>query len=216
MRETMIKRKLIRTKFILSILFLLFLDFGCSANKCYKLMPFEKEGFWGYENEKKETLIQPEYIMANEFNEYGIAAVVDDSGWVYINKKGEKIIRPLVVDNGPDYFIEGLSRYVDDNKYGFFNEKGHIIIKAEFDYALPFSEGRSAVCNGCKEKKDVEHSFFDGGKWGFINRIGKIVISYQYDSVQSFENNRAFATINDHTISIDRNGKKIKYKNKPL
>jgi hypothetical protein len=212
----MIKRKPIVTRFILSILLMLILNFACNVNKYCKLLPFEKEGLWGYENEKKETLIQPKYIMANEFNEYGIAAVIDDSGWVYINKKGEKIIRPLVVDNGPDYFIEGLSRYVDDNKYGFFNEKGHIIIKAEFDYALPFSEGRSAVCKGCFETKDGEYSFYEGGKWGFIDRNGKIVIDYQYDRVQSFEKNRAFVTINGHTISIDRNGHELRYKSIPL
>ncbi|MBU1627914.1 WG repeat-containing protein [bacterium] len=181
----MILKKSTSTGLKLVFLFLLILHLGCISNRFRELHPIEKDGLWGYENAKKEVVIPSEFIVAMEFNKGGIAAVIDEKGWVYINIKGEKIIKPFVVDNGPDYFSEGLSRFVDNGKFGFFDEKGKIKINPLFDYASPFSEGLSAVCKGCTESKEGEHSFYAGGKWGYINKKGYIVIDYLFDSANT-------------------------------
>jgi len=73
-----------------------------------------------------------------------------------INEKGETVIRPFVVDNGPDYFEDGLARFRIDNKFGFFDRTGKIIIGAQFDFAFPFHEGLAAICAGCKEEPEGE------------------------------------------------------------
>ena len=72
-----------------------------------KLIPFEDAGTWGYKNASGQVLIKPRFTVAQAFTPEGIAAVVDETGWAYINEKGETVIRPFVVDNGPDYFKEG-------------------------------------------------------------------------------------------------------------
>ena len=100
-------------------------------------VPFQAGEKWGYKDRNGSTVIAPHYLIALPFSGQGLAAVVDDSGWVYINRQGEKLIRPYVFDNGPDYFSEGLARYVSDGKFGFFDEYGHIVIPAVFLFAGP-------------------------------------------------------------------------------
>lgn len=147
-----------------------------------KLSLYEQEGLWGYADKEGKVIIKPRFIIANDFSSEGIAAVVDDDGWVYINTKGENVVRPYVFDNGPDYFREGLARFITDNKFGFFDKTGKVIIEAQFDFALPFHEGLAAICMDCKIlQTDEEHSTVVGGKWGYINKEGKIVVPLIFD-----------------------------------
>jgi hypothetical protein len=157
-----------------------------------RLVPFEDDdGKWGYKNAAGEVVLQPRYAVAQPFLASGIAAAVDDTGWVYIDARGKAIIRPHVVDNGPDEFSEGLARFVVKEKFGFFDETGRIVIKPRFDFVLPFHEGLAAVCIGCRPKQEGEHTAMVGGKWGFINKKGKLVIEPTFDAAESFEGDKA-------------------------
>jgi hypothetical protein len=192
----------------LSICIIIF-NLACFAQKTVKPEPFEQAGLFGYKNEKGDVVIQPEYIMAEEFNDDGIAPVVDHQGWIYINLKGEKLFRPFIIDNGPDYFSEGLARFVENNKFGFFDMKGNRIIEPLFDFAKPFSEGLSEVCKGCSLQFKGEYSSFEGGKWGYIDKQGNIVIDYQFDSTNPFENGKALIEKSGKKYFIDQNGNKF-------
>ena len=88
------------------------------------------------------SLFWPSTISAYDFTDGGIAAVLDKSGWYYISRTGEFVIRPKIYDNGPDYFSDGLARYVEDDKYGFFDMSGEIIIEAQFEFAFPLKMAR--------------------------------------------------------------------------
>ncbi|MEJ2543276.1 MAG: WG repeat-containing protein [Calditrichaceae bacterium] len=137
-------------------------------------------------NQNNHIIIDAQYPAAMDFTEHGIAAVADSSGWAYIDKQGNIIIRPYVYDNGPDYFSEGLARFVKNGKFGFFNEFGRIVIEAQWDFAYPFQDGKAAVCKGCKITTDNEHSSVTGGEWGYIDKKGNIVVpigSVKADSV---------------------------------
>ncbi len=141
-----------------------------------ELTAFEQNGKWGYQNEQAQVTIPPQFIMANDFDQ-GVASVIDEQGWAFINTQGKVIIRPFIFDNGPDYFIEGLSRFVQHGKIGFINEKYEIIIPAQFDFVRPFNKGMAAFCTGCQTVKfDDEHSIIRGGTWGYINKEGHILI----------------------------------------
>ena len=126
-------------------------------------------------------MIQPTYQLVGEFNQFGITAVVDDSEWVYITMNGKRLLKPYIIDNGPDYFSEGLARFVHRGKIGFMNENGTVVISAKFDFALPFSEGLAAFCTGCKSVSQGEYHQMEGGKWGYINKTGEIVVNPEYD-----------------------------------
>ena len=153
--------------------------------------PFEAQGKWGYQDGQGKTVIPPRYEVAQPFLPEGIAAVVDASGWAYIDAQGRVVIRPFVFDNGPDYFRQGLARFVAGGKFGFFDRRGRVVIAARFDFALPFSEGLAAVCLGCREVAEGEHKAMRGGQWGFVNRQGELVIAARFQEAESFEKGRA-------------------------
>jgi hypothetical protein len=155
------------------VLAMLFASLAAQA----QLVPFEKGDLWGYKDRHGKVAIEPRYPMAGRFSR-GIAPVVIGDTWAYIDSTGKVIVRPFVYDNGPDYFHEGLARYVEDRKIGFFDRHGRIVIKAQFDFAEPFSHGRAKVCQGCRKVAAGEHFTMEGGKWGFIDRAGRLVIPF--------------------------------------
>jgi len=171
------------------------------------LVPFEKNGRWGYQDNTGKVVIPPRYQVAQEFSREGIAAVADQKGWAYIDTGGNVIIRPLVVDNGPDYFAEDLARFTRAGKVGLFDRHGKVAVEPSYDYAMPFSEGRAAVCQGCAPTQDGEHRAVRGGRWGFIDRRGVLVVPLRFEQADSFENGRARVRLGGQWRHIDREGK---------
>jgi hypothetical protein len=157
----------------LTVLVWLALIAGASASDRTALpVPFEKEGQWGYRS-GQSVVIPPRYAVAWEFSREGIAAVVDSSGWAYIDRTGRVLVRPFVFDNGPDDFHEGLARCVEGGKVGFFDRRGRIVVAPRFAFAFPFSRGLAKVCLRCVKVQDGEHSRYTGGRWFYIDRKGK-------------------------------------------
>jgi len=171
------------------------------------LTPFEKGGKWGYKDTAGKVVIPPRYQVAQEFSPEGIAAVVDQKGWAYIDARGSILIRPLVVDNGPDYFAENLARFASDGKVGFFDRHGKVAIDPVHEFAMPFSEGRAAVCRGCSPTQQGEHRVVQGGLWGFIDRRGALVIPLQFEEAASFDGGSARVRLGGRWRRIDREGK---------
>ena len=168
------------------------------------LFVYENEGRYGFKNALGIDIIKPQFKFAQNFSKYGIAAVVDDNGWLYINKQGKRVIRPHVIDNGPDYFSHGLARYKSENKFGYFDEWGNIIIKPEFDYARSFADSMAAVCQNCQIKKVGDYNEVIGGKWGFINLKGELKIPFIYDEVSDFKNGKSIIKKNGVSSTINR------------
>ncbi len=177
-----------------------------------KLIPFQgKDSTWGYKDEKGYVVIEPQFQIAGNFSPEGIAAVLENNDWLYIDTTGRRLLKPFIYDNGPDYFKEGLARFMDNSKFGFFNKYGKIIIEGKFDFALSFYEGLAAVCMGCKTVSvDEEHSKMVGGKWGYINKEGKIVIPMKFEYARPFEYGRALVCINGEEKYINKKGNFIK------
>jgi hypothetical protein len=173
------------------------------------LAPFEKDGKWGYRDNAGKVSISPRYEMAREFSAEGIAAVVDQDGWAYIDRTGKVLLRPLVVDNGPDYFREGVARFSRGSRVGFFDTRGKVAIQPVYAHAMPFSEGRAAVCEGCTEVDEGEHRVVKGGKWGFIDRSGRVVVPLQFAAAGSFEKGRARVRAGTNWQHIDKDGKVV-------
>jgi hypothetical protein len=171
--------------------------------------PFEENGRWGYRDAAGATVIAPRYEQALDFSREGIAAVVDARGWAYIDVAGRVLVRPLVVDNGPDEFQQGLARLSRGGKVGFFDTRGRMVIPPAWKWAAPFSEDRAAVCEGCVEVAEGEHRAVRGGKWGFIDRRGAVAVPLAYEEVRPFENGRARVRKGGAWIEIDPSGKTL-------
>jgi hypothetical protein len=186
-----------------------FLYAGCFHQKV-SVTPFEQNGLWGYRNVDDEVIIEPSFYMALEFNSYGLAAVVDDSGWLYINLFSEKIIRPYVIDNGPDFFREGLARYVKNSRIGFFDQKGNVVVQAEFEFVRPFSDEMAAFCRGGHIVQDGEYKRIAGGKWGYIDMQGVVIIPALYDRAEDFNDGKAAVVRDGNNFLINKRGEMIK------
>lgn len=148
---------------------------------------FEQDGKYGY-RDSSNILIPAKYDFAYEFDTCLVTGVLDSTGWTIIDREGNYVLTPVVYDNGPDYFEEGLARFAENGKMGFFNARGKKVIPATYDWATPFRDGLAAVCNGCREVPlDHERMQIDGGSWGMIDPAGKTVLPMIYEKLIHFE-----------------------------
>lgn len=156
------------------------------------LVPFEdsKNHLYGYKNRSGRIVIRSIFAVALNFNQHGIADVLLDTKnkpnriWVKIDKLGKILTYSYFFDNGPDYFVGGLSRFVEKDEIGFIDYKARKVVSAEFDWASPFHFDLpvAIVCKGCKSDGLGEHPEIEGGKWGVIDSRGKIIVPLEYDS----------------------------------
>lgn len=197
-----------KVRFLFMVLMIIL---GRSATQAQiKLITFQENEKWGFKDEKGTVMIKTQFIIAHNFLSTGIVAVVDSIGWAYINTEGNVVIRPFIYDNGPDYFSEGFARFTSDDKFGFFDETGQIIIEPQFDFVFPFSEGLSAICMGCKKRKEDEHRVVEGGKWGYIDTQGEVIIDVKFEHAKSFERGRARVMMNGQWMTIDKKGNTVR------
>ena len=127
-----------------------------------------------------ELFVAPQYLKELSFDTHGLAAVNSrKAGWMYVNRRGKIVISGVpTMDNGADWFHDGLVRIVRNGKYGFANRRGEVVIPAIYDGAMNFEKGRAAVCKGCESKcvdSGCEYHSFTGGEWFQIDAKGVIL-----------------------------------------
>lgn len=183
---------------------------GAATVRAQKLVSYVEQEKLGYKDARGNIVIPARFAMAGDFSKQGLAIVVDDKGWAFINRAGEIVVRtPFLFDGGPDAFAEGLARFTLNDKFGFFDKTGKTIIAPQFDFARSFSEGAAAVCSGCRktEADGDGHYGIVGGRWGYINRQGQIIVPLQFDNAESFENGRARVTLDGKPRFVNKKGR---------
>lgn len=100
----------------------------------------------GYKNGAGEIVIAARFQAAYEFGPGGVAAAIDGSTpFVFIDPNGKVIAHAYGMDNGPDYFQEGVARIVANKKIGFMTDHGAITVAPQFDRAGSFCHGKAEV-----------------------------------------------------------------------
>jgi hypothetical protein len=126
-------------------------------------------------DEKGDTLIpfgKYAYFGTDTLRYY--ANVLEDgSKPVAINAKGEVLFNLFIFDNGPDYFVEGLTRVKRNGKMGFANQYGQVVIPCQYDFAKPFENGRAEVTFEAETVPDGEYTRVESEEWFFIDKMGK-------------------------------------------
>lgn len=135
-----------------------------------------------YNGGDKESLVEltqqfvnaiKKYEKLGSFNE-GLAAVMRDGRWGYINTKGDEVITCQFPDPYIDYiassFYEGMAPVLKDNNWGYINKKGEevIPISIEAEAVGRFSEGLAFV-------------YIDEENFSVIDKKGGIVFSGKSD-----------------------------------
>jgi hypothetical protein len=134
-----------------------------------------------------------EYLSENEDGEEIESASPIEEPVLYgeVGKDGKVILPAEFAWIGPA--SDGLACIQKPGeKSGYVNQSGSIVIKPDYDQAMPFYEGLAAVCKS--------------GKWGFINTEGEIAIPLVYDSVRRFSEGLAPAKKGAKFGYIDKSG----------
>lgn len=140
------------TKFLLTILSL----FLISTSFTQKLIPFEKNGKFGFKNNQGEVVIQPKYdnIMTCEYC----------SGPIPINMGA---VTKIMIENHPDDEFPYTDTVREGGKWTFINDQGIEITDFKFNQVKYFKQGTAEVKIN--------------GKWGVINELGVILVDCKYD-----------------------------------
>jgi len=165
------------------------------------------DGRHGFRDKSGKVVIPPRFRFAYEFSPEGVAPVVEDKRFAFIDTKGHVIAEAYGYDNGPDYFVEGRARIVRGGKVGYIDRAGKIAIEPRWEYAAPFCEGRAAVCQGCRPRIRNGFKELGGGKWGYIDHDGNVVVPPELDFAESFHGGEAIVERGKRRERIDRSGK---------
>jgi hypothetical protein len=93
------------------------------------------------------------------------------------------------------------------SNYGYLNADGTVLVKAEYDFADFFYDGRAVVSKGGfnssalnalfldesiygKERIDMRANYW-GGKWSVLNQSGQTVTKIEYDYIRDYNEGRA-------------------------
>lgn len=76
-----------------------------------KLYAFNKDEKWGFINKEGKAIIEPEYDMVTELNEYGFAGIYKDGRWGVINEEGKVIVEPIYEINSY-YLPKFIGKYM--------------------------------------------------------------------------------------------------------
>ena len=111
-----------------------------------------------------EVFAKAKYDEVGSFSE-GLAVVMKDDKYGYINKKGEEVIKVKLKYYDVRDFREGLAMVSIGNwetsKWGFINKKGKEVVEPKYDDASSFSEGIAPVR--------------EGDNWYIIDKKGKVI-----------------------------------------
>jgi hypothetical protein len=171
---------------------------------------FEVDGVYGYKDAMGKVVVPPRFKMAVDADG-ALACAVGEQGWICVDGRGEEVLRPHVVDNGPEPFVDGRARFVDVTGYGFYDRRGVKVIPAQFDYVTEFAEQRAAYCVGCKKRCAPEGSpcSMEGGKWGVIDPQGRALTGPTYVRISAYEGGVARAIEGGVEVRLDRDGRVV-------
>jgi hypothetical protein len=92
--------------------------------------------------DRRGNVLDERFDNARDFSE-GLAPVLKNGKWGYIDKSGRLVIEPRFDNAQP--FSEGRGLVKEGDLYGFIDERGELVIPAKFKDAFGFSDGLAAV-----------------------------------------------------------------------
>ena len=160
-----------------------------------------ENGLWGYTHKKTNALIiSYQFEDASPFCE-GLAKVVKNGKYGYIDKQGQIVIDCKYDSAG--IFCEGLAWVKLNNKHGYIDKKGNVVIPIQYNGVWIFTEGLAGVRRG--------------ELWGFIDITGKMAIPFVFEKVNPFKNGKAEVVYKGKPITITKNWKEpIEYADEDL
>lgn len=179
---------------------LLFILFSVNLVQAQNLVPYTKNKLWGFCDQQKNIVIQPQYKRIDFFRD-GLARVLsaDNDRYGIINEKGETIV-PFEYPSIQTLGIYAKDRiyFQKDKKYGYFNGKGEVVVEPQYEFAYSFL--RDSPNTPAKKN----------GKYGIIDKNGEVVLPFEHPPM-SVPSETGYVTIYTDKGNglMDLNGKVI-------
>lgn len=122
---------------------------------------------YGILNDAGILIIDCTYDLARGFDKNGLALVIIDQRYGFINMEN-KLVIPAIHEYASDFY-DGISYVRVNGKYKFMDTSGNFISQKEYEETSIFLDGRCSV------------KF--NGKWGLIDKDENILIPPVYDSL---------------------------------
>lgn len=154
----------------------------------------------------KNKLNRSSYSVVSNFNKDGFAITrVKDEPWQIIDTEGNTIAtldKNLMVLSG--FSDEGMALVMNqDEMLGYVNTQGQNPIKPRYKFATIFSDGVAFVLT----KQEENHNYLSA-----IDPQGNTLFTFsdaKYSDVGLFQDGYMFAVEGDHSVLLDKSGKKI-------
>lgn len=154
------------------------LVFNLPAQQAKELQRVEKNGKWGYADDKGNEVVRCKYDRAFPFYESDLALVESEGKFGYVNKEG-RIVIPFQYKKAYP-FSDGRAAVKKGKRFGFITESGIEIIKPQYtDVKWGYIEGYAWV------KK--------GNKWGVIDKKDNSLVNFSYINLSYFDPNTGAA-----------------------
>jgi len=202
-----------------------------SASKNQTLIPFRKDGKWGYCDADKNIVIAPKYDDASPMTD-GMAAVSLNDDWGFIDQTGKEAVplkyRSVIAFN---HGLGGVTQrkakgtimgYVDktgkqvgpmDEEYNFeYADYGMFLQKTGDKVGLYDNTGKVIVpakFESCRASGENTFAVKMNGKYGYIDKTGKELVPAKYDEVGNFSEGLAPIMIANKYGIIDKKGKEM-------
>lgn len=177
------------------------------------LFVFQQNGKWGMVKPGNNEILSASYEFITPFvNGYALAGVKEGSQYLLqaiITETGDVSVLhdKVYLPSSNQYFSEGKLVVSNRNgKFGYINPAGQVVIKLQFDKALPFKEGWAPVKQGNYFKYINET--YDRNPSRSI-----LVVDFHYGEMtlaSCFSNGRAAIAYNKDFALIGTNGQKVK------
>ncbi|MEL7610822.1 MAG: WG repeat-containing protein [Bacillota bacterium] len=146
-----------------------------------RFLPYRNAGLWGYKNSDGETVIEPKYTDAKEFEE-DVAFAKDQQIGLYglIDRSGNWLVEPCWADVSA--FCSGRAAVQKDGgSWGYIDAKGKLVVDYLYREAGGYSCGRAKVRTG--------------DRWGYIDTQGDMAIDEEWLECNDFSEDLAFASL---------------------
>jgi hypothetical protein len=202
-----------------------------SAIQNQVLIPFRKDGKWGYCNPEKKIVIEPKYDNASPMTE-GMAGVSLNDDWGFIDISGKEVIplkyRSVLAFN---HGLGGVTlRNAKGTSMGYVDKTGKQIGPMEAEYNFEYQDyglflessgdkvglyditGKNIVpakYDACRATGENTFAIRINGKYGFIDKTGKELVPAKYDEVGNFSEGFASVMISNKYGIVDKKGKEV-------
>lgn len=138
----------------------------------------ENETLYGYVNKSGKTVIKPIYKSAQDFVGSKAVVQIKDNKYAVINNTG-KVLAVLNYNSVCSLSEDTLVYHDASWKCGYITSSGKMLIKAKFETASPFKNGK-AVVSVMDSKNHI--------KYGIINKRGQYIVKPEYSYINLLDN----------------------------